>query len=83
MLLTRMNVKNFIINKSEENIAGVKKRAETTLSIIPSALELAVTDEAKQTISGIETQIKAYGGHFDEVIGKQNERNVVVITRQL
>jgi methyl-accepting chemotaxis protein len=78
MLLTRMNVKDFIINKSEENIAGVKERAQTTLSLIPEALSLASTDEAKQTISGIETQIKAYASHFDEVVGKQSERNVTV-----
>jgi methyl-accepting chemotaxis protein len=78
MLLTRMDVKNFIINASEKNIAGVKERSETTLSLVPEALELAVTDDAKQVISGIETQIKAYGGHFDEVVGKQGERNVVV-----
>lgn len=78
MLLTRMNVKNFIINKSEANIAGVKERAETTLSLIPAALEQAATDEAKQVISGVGAQITAYGDHFDAVVAKQNERNVVV-----
>lgn len=78
MLLTRLNVKNFIINQNEVNIAGVKERAQTTLSLIPDALILAASEEEKQTISAIEILIWNYIDYFDLVVEKQRERNIIV-----
>lgn len=78
MLLTRINVKDFVIDKDDESIAGVKQRAETTLSLIPDALDLAPTEEARTAIAGIEAQIQAYASHFDDVVAEQRKRDVLV-----
>ena len=78
MLMTRLFVKNFVISASDENIAGVKERAEKTLSLIEGAKELA-TDEAN--IAKNDTQLASlheYIAAFDQVTAKQAERNVLV-----
>jgi methyl-accepting chemotaxis protein len=56
MLLTRINVKDFIINQSERSVDGVRKRAEATLALVPEALEQATDDRAQTAIAAIETQ---------------------------
>lgn len=78
VLLTRINVKNFVIDQSEESIAGVKERSKTTLSLIPEARDLATTEQDRRAIGAIETQLRAYDSYFDQVVAEQAKRNSLV-----
>lgn len=78
LLMTRMNVKNFVITANEDTIKGVKERAQTTLSLIPETRELTTDPEFLKVVDNVEEQLQAYVAHFDEVTKKQARRNELV-----
>ncbi len=78
MLMTRMNVKNFVISASDETIKGVHARAETTLKLIPEARALTDNAQFLSVIDNLEKQLQAYVSFFNEVTEKQDRRNELV-----
>ncbi|MCW8915896.1 MAG: methyl-accepting chemotaxis protein [Magnetovibrio sp.] len=78
LLMTRMNVKNFVISANEETISGVHKRAQTTLDLIPETRELTDNPEFLEVIDGVEKNLKQYVDFFNDVTKKQEYRNKLV-----
>ncbi|MCW9045905.1 MAG: bacteriohemerythrin [Alphaproteobacteria bacterium] len=78
MLMTRLFVKNFVISASKDNISGVRKRAQTTLELIPKTRELTTDPEFLKTVDLVEIQLKEYISQFDKVTVKQEKRNDLV-----
>ncbi|MCR9254674.1 MAG: methyl-accepting chemotaxis protein [Alphaproteobacteria bacterium] len=79
MLLTRMNVKNFVISQNEETIAGVQQRAKATLDLIPPALDLVGEGKAWETLLEVEEQVQNYQANFNLVVEEQSKRDKLVV----
>lgn len=79
MLMTRIFAKNFVINASEENIKGVKERAERTLEMIGLESSLSFgSDSRKILVADLERDLNRYVSEFDNVTKWQAERNELV-----
>lgn len=78
LLETRLAVKNFIINGSEEAIDTVHKRASATLSLIAKLEELVDDDSKLETVSIAREELQQYGAAFDKVTSLQGTRNTLV-----
>lgn len=78
MLMTRLFVKNFVIDANEDNIEGVKKRAEKTLELIAEARILSNDRVFGLMIDDLHSELKEYLKHFDEITKKQALRNTLV-----
>ncbi len=81
MLVTRLNVKNFVIQASDANIEGVKKRAAATRQIVKDAEHLASDEAFQNLLVKVEKELAEYVHIFDQVTADQDQRNVVVNTK--
>ena len=79
MLMTRLFAKNFVIDASPENIAGVNKRARQTIKLIKQARNLSSDPGFVIVIDEIESELKEYITHFQQVTKKQESRNRIVL----
>lgn len=78
LLMTRLNVKDFIITKSEKDIDEVHHFADKTVSLIEEALELVSEEDRRAMLLEMEEQMGQYQAHFDDVIALNNKRNEIV-----
>ena len=78
MLMTRMNVKDFIIRGTVEEADEVRHFAALTGDLIEEALTLVVEDEHIQLLEAVQSDIASYTGHFEEVVARQERRNEIV-----
>lgn len=79
LLETRLAVKNFIINGSEEAIATVEKRASKTLDLAGRLGELVDSDTKKQTVGVASEELQTYIQAFGDVTSLQETRNKLVL----
>lgn len=79
LLETRLAVKNFIINGSEDAIATVEKRAASTLDLAGRLGEMVDSDAKKQTVTVASEEMQAYIQAFGEVTALQEQRNKLVL----
>lgn len=80
MLLARMNVKNFIIHASEENIKRVQDRASKTLQLNDELLALVSDATKKEQLQLVSTELSAYLAAFNKVTQLQTQRNQLVVS---
>jgi methyl-accepting chemotaxis protein len=80
LLMTRMGVKDFIIQGDKAAITSVRERAKATEQIIVGTRKLTTDDTDLAVISEMEKELKAYQGAFDKVVAFQAERNKLVAT---
>jgi signal transduction histidine kinase/CheY-like chemotaxis protein/HPt (histidine-containing phosphotransfer) domain-containing protein len=78
MLTTRLFAKNFVITASEENIKGVKERAQKTIQMISEARALSNDRVFNLMVDDLHSELIEYLGHFDTVTKKQAIRNDLV-----
>ncbi|MDH3990429.1 MAG: response regulator, partial [Gammaproteobacteria bacterium] len=76
--MTRIFAKNFVISASGDNIQGVEQRARTTIEMIDEARKLTTDAGFRLVIDSLSEKLNDYVVRFDEVTGKQDERNVLV-----
>jgi len=78
MLMTRIYAKNFVIEASEENIQGVRDRAELTIRMIEEARQLAKNPQILDSLDSLQEELSTYIADFEVVTRKQEERNKLV-----
>lgn len=78
MLMTRIYAKNFVINASLDNIAGVEARAAKTLEMITEARELTTDPGFLIILSNLDRELKEYIAEFSSVTEKQARRDQLV-----
>lgn len=78
LLMTRLNVKDFIITKSEKDINEVHHFADKTVALIEEAIELVSEEDRRAMLLEMEEQMGEYQGHFDDVLALNNKRNEIV-----
>ncbi len=78
MLMTRIYAKNFVIEANEENIQGVRSRAEMTIRMIEEARELAKNPQILDALDSLQEELSTYIADFKVVTRKQEERNTLV-----
>ncbi|MCR9254633.1 MAG: methyl-accepting chemotaxis protein [Alphaproteobacteria bacterium] len=78
LLMTRLGVKDFVIEASEERIATVRERAAKTKQLAATAKELATRPEEIETLQRVVAGLEEYAATFDQVVGKQAQRNELV-----
>ena len=82
MLMTRIFSKNFVIDANQQNIKGVRERAEQTLSLIQETRALAGADTGRKILlEDLEENLKRYVAKFQEITTLQAEREVIVRSR--
>jgi len=79
LLMTRMGVKDFIISQNEESIARVRERAAATLESAQAAKSLATDPSIVSDLQAIVDGVSEYAETFEAVIGKQGERDALVV----
>ena len=75
ILEARMEVKNFLIQGTEESKKSFEKRWEKVEGFVATALEEQKEGERKNKLAAIENDAKDYDSAFQGVVGKQNLRN--------
>ncbi|MCG8508939.1 MAG: HAMP domain-containing protein, partial [Rhodospirillales bacterium] len=75
LLLTRMGVKDFVIRGSEEAIAAVRERKETTSEVLANVAKLTDDEKDHAYIAEMEGQLAQYSSNFDRVVDFQARRN--------
>ena len=78
MLMTRMGVKDFIINGNDKAIEVVRQRAAATAELAEKAKGLVANAEQRALMDSIGTQIGAYESTFEQVTALQARRNELV-----
>ena len=78
MLMTRMNVKDFIIRGTADEAEEVRDYALRTDELIKAALEIVTEDEQIQVLQAVETDIASYSVRFEDVVAHQERRNELV-----
>ena len=78
LLMTRMNVKDFIITKSEKDRDEVFHFEEKTSALIDEALTLVVDPERRTLLEGMKGRMAEYRGHFENVVALNDKRNEIV-----
>jgi len=78
MLMTRIYAKNFVINASRDNIAGVEQRARTTIEMIEDARSLTTDPGFQLIVDSLDQELNEYVARFGEVAVKQAERDTMV-----
>ncbi|HIP77866.1 MAG TPA: hypothetical protein EYH07_05325, partial [Kiloniellaceae bacterium] len=78
LLMTRMNVKDFIITKSEKDRDEVFHFEEKTAALIDDALTLVVDPERRTLLEGMKGRMAEYKGHFENVVALNDQRNEIV-----
>ena len=76
--MTRIYAKNFVIEASEENIQGVRDRAELTIRMIEEARQLTKNPQILDALNSLQEELSTYIADFELVTRKQEERNVLV-----
>lgn len=79
MLLARMNVKNYIIHASDDNIKGVQERAAATLKLNDELLALVQDDDKKVKLQKVTEELHTYLEAFNKVTVLQAQRNDLVL----
>ncbi len=77
MLMVRMNVKNYIINKSDQDIEQYKEHIEKIHSQLNTFVDNVTEPEALQFAQSILSSLDTYEKAFDDVISLVNQRNEV------
>ncbi len=77
MLMVRMNVKNYIINKSDQDIEQYKEYIEKIRSQLNEFINNVSEPEPLQFAQSILSSLDTYEKAFDEVISLVNQRNEV------
>ena len=57
MLMTRIYAKNFVIEASEENIQGVRDRAEKTIRMIEEARQLVKNPQILEAVDSLQERV--------------------------
>ncbi|MGD1933365.1 MAG: methyl-accepting chemotaxis protein [Candidatus Phaeomarinobacter sp.] len=78
LLMTRLNVKDFIITKSEKDINEVHHFTDKTVALIDEALELVSEEDRRAMLLEMEEQMGEYRSHFNDVLTLNNKRNEIV-----
>ena len=78
MLMTRMNVKDFIIRGTTEEADEVRHYAARTAELIAEALTIVTDDEQIQLLQEVEAEIASYTEQFGLVVVQQERRNQIV-----
>jgi polar amino acid transport system substrate-binding protein len=78
MLMTRLYVKNFIIDPGDESIAGAHTRAMQTLKMIEKALELDGSPLYEQSINRLKQELINYTENFKKVVEHHAVRDKLV-----
>ena len=78
MLMTRLNVKDFIIRHSEEEAEEVREYANLTLEVLGGALALEDDAEQRAVLEQMEGQVNLYIERFAEVTALQAQREDLV-----
>ncbi|MGL1901632.1 MAG: response regulator [Fibrobacterales bacterium] len=79
MLMTRLYVKNFIINPSEDNIKGVTARAKKTIKMIEEAHALELDSLENSMVHILNNELDDYVLIFGEVVKKHATRDDLVL----
>ncbi|MEQ8396730.1 HAMP domain-containing methyl-accepting chemotaxis protein [Thalassobaculum sp.] len=78
VLMTRMGVKDFIINASPEAIATVKERHAKAMALFDEAEKTVLKDDERSILDNMQGKMETYGSTFDAVTALQDKRNEVV-----
>ncbi|WP_420348933.1 HAMP domain-containing methyl-accepting chemotaxis protein [Pelagibius sp.] len=78
LLMTRMNVKDFIISNSEQDREDVNKYQLQTLAGIDATLELVAHPDRRAELNEVKRAMEDYRGHFDTVVALNARRNEIV-----
>ena len=78
MLTTRINAKNFVIDPTDEHIAGVNDRAMATLELIDDARALSDNVAFQVMLDSIHRDLDDYLEHFEHVTRMQGQRDELV-----
>ncbi len=78
LLMTRMNVKDFIITKSDKDRDEVYHFKRKTAKLIDEALGVVTNSDRRALLEGMKDSMVEYRGHFDRVIALNNKRNEIV-----
>ena len=79
MLMTRIFSKNFVIDANQENIAGVRERAEKTLVLIQETRALAGADSGRRILlEDLEDNLERYVAKFELITTLQARRDKIV-----
>jgi methyl-accepting chemotaxis protein len=78
MLMTRMNVKDFIIRGTDEEARDVREYAEQTLHFIDETVALVTNPDHRALLDEVRGQVAAYTAHFDQAVELQHERDRLV-----
>ncbi len=81
MLLTRLFVKNYILDATDDNIKNVEKRAMATLELADGLLEKVDQENKKEVVKSIQANLKGYLSAFDSVTKLQDKRNDLVLSK--
>lgn len=79
MLMTRIFAKNFVIEANDENIEGVRDRAQRTLKMIDQSRTLSADSNARTLlVDDMANDLETYVSEFDKVTSWQAERDILV-----
>ncbi|MEO3429232.1 methyl-accepting chemotaxis protein [Pelagibius sp. CAU 1746] len=78
LLMTRMNVKDFVITKSDADKQAVIDFAAKTEAMIDEALELVEDPDRRALLEGMKAQIQEYTASFGNVVALNDKRNQIV-----
>ncbi len=78
LLTARLNVKNFILQQTDESAEAVRQRVQATLDVANGATELFNAPEEIQAVETAVNEIEAYQSGFNEVVELFHKRNEVV-----
>ncbi len=78
MLMTRMNVKDFIIRGTAEEADEVRHFEELTSELIEEALHVVVEEEHIALLEEIKTDLAEYALQFENVVERQQRRDEIV-----
>ncbi|NIA69581.1 HAMP domain-containing protein [Pelagibius litoralis] len=78
LLMTRMNVKDFIITKSEKDSDEVYQFGQKTERHIDETLDLVTDPARRDLLNAMNQRMTEYRGHFDTVIEMNDTRNEIV-----
>lgn len=78
VVMTRMGVKDFIINASPEAIATVKERHAQAMALFDEAEKTVLKDDERAILDNMQGKMETYGVTFDKITALQDKRNEVV-----
>ncbi|MBT4891114.1 MAG: methyl-accepting chemotaxis protein [Rhodospirillales bacterium] len=81
MMMARLFVENYLLSASEENIAIVEQRVNTTLEHATNLMNEVDSDEKKAIVESIKTNLNDYLVAFRKITEFQNIRDDLVVTK--